>query len=414
MPDPPNVCLVTVDCLRQDFVSGDYADTPFVDGFREAGTEYTELHATATNTTPAVASLLTGTYSETNGVNSLREVQLSDDVSTVGECLRSAGYETAAHVTGPLVPETGLYRGFDRYHHRDKDENLTGDWFETPVETVASLAEPFFLYVHLWELHNPIDVPEAFDDPAYGDAPYTRMFSALDRSLEAFVDELPADTVVALHGDHGESISWRQHLSFWPLKLGRDALRYGVSLDTRGIERRLNRAMAPYGPSYRDHFIEEGHGETVYDPVTNVPFVVRGPDVPATTVDAQVRQIDVMPTLLELAGAPVPDVVEGESMVPPENVDDRPSYMRACGTSLLGKDNWLRGLRTPEYKLVEYPNRDLSSELYDLESEGGELADVAAERPEVVSDLEGRLRDRELQSVDRLDIDDHLADLGYL
>lgn len=413
MSNPPNLLLVTVDCLRQDFTAGDRVDTPTIDGLRRSGTEYRELYASTSNTTPSVASLLTGTYSERNGVNSLRQVRLNDDVRTLAEVLAGAGYETAALATGPVVEETDLHRGFDRFDHREKSATLTGEWFEAAVDSLTSLSEPFFLYVHLWELHNPIDVPPDFDRPAYGQTPYGRMLSALDRRLGDFLDAAPAETVVALHGDHGESISWRQHLLYWPCKLARDGLRYLCSLDTRGVEARINRALDAVGPTYRDHFFEEGHGETIFDFVTNVPLILSGPGVPAATVDAQCRQIDVMPTLLDLLDCPIPAGIDGTSLFPPGSVEDRPAYMRACGPSLLGEKNWQRGIRTPEYKYVEYPNRDVAPELYDLEADDRELYNVAPERPGVVSDLADRLRGRSLQSVDRIDIDDHLEDLGY-
>lgn len=413
MTDRPNLLFVTVDCLRRDFTTEDYADTPFLDDFRESGTEYRQLYSTTSNTTPSVASLLTGTYSERNGVNSLREVELSEDVDTIAEVLGEAGYETAGLLTGPIVEETDLDRGFDRFDHRDKDRNLTNEWFDTAVEFVDSLSEPFFCYVHLWELHNPIDVPPEFDHPEYGDTPYARMLSALDRDLERFLDTVPEDTVVALHGDHGESISWRQSLLYWPFKLARDGLRWGLSLDTRGIERRINHAMDSRGPEFPDQFLEEGHGETVHDFMTNVPFVLNGPGIPAETVEAQCRQVDILPTLLDHVDVAIPEV-DGESLLPPGEIEDRDAYMRACGPSLLKKKNWQRGIRTPEYKYVEYPDRDIPPELYDLEADESELDNVADDHPDVVARLSDKLQNRDLRSVDELDIDDHLKDLGYM
>ncbi len=414
MPSPPNILLVAVDCLRQDFTVGNRAHTPTLDSFRRSGTEYRDLYASTTNTTPSVASLLTGTYSERNGVNSLRNVELNDEIRTLAEITGERGYETAALATGPIIPETGLQRGFDHFDHRDPAASITGDWYDHAVETVSSLSEPFFLYVHLWELHTPIDVPAAFDKPAYGRTPYARMLSALDRSLKRFFDEIPDETVIAIHGDHGESISWRQHLLYWPCKLARDGLRYLCSIDTRGLEQRVNRALDAVGPSYRDHFFEEGHGETIFDYVTNVPLMIRGPGIPSATVDAQCRQVDVMPTLTELADCSEPSNIDGESLLPPDSVTDRPAYMRACGPSLLSRKNWKRGLRTPEYKFIEYPNRDTSPELYDLREDERELRNVAPDNPDVVADLKSRLDGRQLRSTTRLDIDDHLEDLGYL
>lgn len=411
----PNVVVVTVDCLRQDFTVNDRAVTPYLDGLRARGTAFRECFASTTNTTPNVASLFTGTYAETHGVVSLREGRLAGDVPTLAACLRDGGYETVAAVTGPLVSETGLQAGFDRYCYREPDRELVGPWFDDLVETVERANSPFFLYLHLWELHDPIDVPADYDAPDYGAAPYTRMVSAVDAALERFHDRLPPETLLVLHGDHGESISWRQRLFFWPMKLTRDALRYWVGLDTRGLERRLNRALRPLGPSFPDLPLEEGHGEAPFDFVANVPLIASGPGVPEATVDAQCRQVDICPTILDYLDLPIPETVTGRSLLPPESVADRPAFMRACGPTLLGRANWQRCLRTPAYKYIEYPNRDLEPELYAGGTDDLELEDVAAANPEVVADLAARLAaGPATPSAAAMGVDDHLRDLGYL
>lgn len=415
MATPPNLLFVTVDCLRQDFVAGEHADIPFISEFRSSGLEYSTLFSTTTTTTPSVTSLLTGSYSERNGVNSLRDVELNDSVATMAELFGDSGYETRALVTGPLVEDIGIDRGFDRFTHRETDQNLVGPWYDDAVSCLDSLSEPFFLYVHLWELHEPISVPAAFDDPSYGQTPYARMLSALDRRLGEFVSAAPDDTVTVLHGDHGESISWRHSGIQTICKRLRDRIRYEQGLDTRRLERFANRLAHRIGPEYKDHFIEDGHGETILDCMTNVPFVMNGPSVEASTVDALTRQVDILPTLVEQFDlAEIPNDIDGESLLPPESITDRQAYIRACGASLRGEANWQRGLRTPAYKYVEYPNRDWGPELYDLDADEHELTNVADARPDVVADLRAQLPTEELKEVDQVDIDDHLRDLGYL
>jgi arylsulfatase A-like enzyme len=414
MDSRPNLLFVTVDCLREDFLAGEHADTPFLDSLRADGLACTDLHSTTTTTTPSVASLLTGSYSERNGVNSLRDAELNPGVPTLAGELREAGYDTAAFVTGPLVADAGIDRGFDRFDHRAEDAELVGDWFDTAVGQVDDLGEPFFAYVHLWEIHKDISVPPAFDDPAYGSSPYARTLSALDRALERFVDAAPENTLVAVHGDHGESISWRHNRVRYACKRLRDKVRYEFDVDTRPAERLLNRVMAPFGPDYPDHFIEDGHGAAVYDFMTNVPFVLHGPGVEVSTVRTQCRQIDIAPTLLDQLDL-LDAAVDGDSLFPLDALDDRPAYVRACGSTLRGEANWQRGMRTPEHKLVEYFNRpDWPLELYDLDGDPQELRDVAADHEDTADRLRRAFPDAELQDVRRLDNEDQLRDLGYL
>lgn len=413
----PNVLFVCIDCLRSDFVGTDHADTPFIDGLVADGSSYDSMFATATTTTPAVASFMTGQYSEGNGIHSLNEGSLREDVDTLAERFSAAGYETTAMVTGPLVEDTGLDRGFDEFRYRDRTEKLTGEWEDEAADAVESLSEsdgdvPFFCYLHLWAIHKPIDVPPEFDDPQYGETPYARTLSALDRSLERVCDRLPEDTVIALHGDHGEAITWIHNPIHKLGKYARTGLRYYLGLDTRPIERRIDRFVADRWPgSVPDRFLDDRHGENVADPVANVPFVLAGPGIPEAEFDAQVRQVDVFPTLLDLLDVEVPEWIDGESLLPPEDVTDRDAYMRACGHSLLKRESWARGIRAEGKKLVVYPDRDWSPEFYDLEADPLELYPIDDE--DAIERYRARFPDRELTEGERLEIDGLLEDLGY-
>jgi arylsulfatase A-like enzyme len=405
----PNVLVVCVDCLREDHLATAAADTPFLDGLRERGLAARNCVATATTTSPCVASLLTGTYSERNGVRSLDTGRLAPGVDSLAELFGAAGYHTEALVTGPLVEETGLQRGFDAYRYREPEASLFTDWRETARERLASLPEPFAAYLHLWEIHEDVHVPPEFDDPEYGETPYARALSALDREIEGVLGAVPEDTVVVVHGDHGESITCRHSPLRLALKSLRDATRYYGGIDTRGAVGRLNRALAGRGADVPDHYLENGHGENVFDFVSNVPLLVAGPGIEADTLDAQVRQVDVLPTLLEAADVPADVSVDGESVL--GDVTDRPAYMRACGASLHRRRNWARAVRADGWKYVEYPDRDWPPELYDLEADPLELHPV--EDPERAATLREHIPEGDLAGGERLDVEERLEQLGY-
>ncbi len=412
-PDAPNLLVVCVDCLREDHLATGTADTPFLDRLRERGLVARNCFATATTTSPCVASLLTGTYSERNGVQSLSTGRLSEDVRSFPERFGAAGYHTEALVTGPLVEETGLDRGFDAFRYREPEASLfRNGWAEQARERIADLPDPFAAYVHLWELHEDVHVPPAFDDPEYGETPYARALSALDRRLEALFEAVPDDTLLAVHGDHGESITNRSSLLRLGLKSLRDGLRYYGGVDTREWVGRLNRRWAEKGADVPDHYLENGHGENVFDFVSNVPLVLVGPGVPSATLDAQVRQVDVLPTLLAATGVEAdPDGVDGESLLPPETVSDRPAYMRACGASLHGRRNWARAVRAEGAKYVEYPDRDWSTEVYDLEADPLELSPV--DDPSLERRLRRHLPGEDMEEGEALDVEERLEALGY-
>lgn len=408
----PNLLVVCVDCLREDHLAGPAADTPFLDDLRERGLAATDLFATTTTTSPCVASILTGTYSERNGIQALDTGRLSQDVEPFAERFGAAGYHTEALVTGPLVEETGLHRGFDAYRYRESEASLFGEWFGTVRNRLAALPEPFAAYLHLWELHEDIQVPAAFDDPEYGATPYARALSALDRRLETVVAAVPNDTLVAVHGDHGESITRRSSVVRLGLKSLRDAFRYYGGVDTRGLVRWLNRALADRGADIPDHYLENGHGENVFDFVTNVPFLVTGPGIAPATVDAQTRQVDVLPTLLDACDVDADSAeFDGQSLLPPEAVTDRPAYIRACGASLHRRENWARAIRANGTKYVEYPERDWDPELYDLDEAPLELAPV--ENADLARTCRTHFPKATLNGGEHLDIERRLEQLGY-
>jgi len=408
-----NIFLVCVDCLRQDFVDGPHAETPFIDSRIKSGTFFESMYATATTTTPAVASVLTGCYSETNGVHSLRNVDLDSEVTTLAEALSSAGYTTVGLTTGPLDPKTGIDRGFDEYHFRDAQADLFSSWFDVAQKRIENLDEPFFVYLHLWEIHHPIETPPAYDNSTYGSTPYGRTLSALDDRLATLAKSLPAETLFALYGDHGESISTRNNYLVKPFKLLRDKVRFGWGVDTRPVTRPLDRLLSERLSTYPDHAFEDGHGQCVFDFTSNVPFVLEGPGVPDERVSAQVRQIDIFPTLLEMLDVSYEEqAIDGKSLLPPDEVADRVAYTRGCGESLRGEKNWMRSVRIDEQRYIEFPNREeWQPECYDLDADPWEI--------EPLDDCDYRRFRRafpfaDLGDVEEIDIDERLRDLGYL
>lgn len=285
-----NIVFFCIDCLREDLLRSDRTETPFLDSMRETGSYYENLFSTTSTTTPSVASFMTGLYSERNGVNSLRECQLNESVPTLAEKLSSYGWQTIAEVTGPLVEETGLNCGFDEYNYRGTEKDLFSEWSEYIHSKGETLSEPFFLYLHLWELHTPLHVPEEYDDPSFGHYPQERILSAIDSSLKNLCEKFPNDTLFIIHGDHGESIPFWKSTLQGLIRGRRNTLRFGFGIDTRPIERFCNRYLNSFAADIADHFIENEHGSTVYDYMINVPLILNGKGIPEDNISAQCQK----------------------------------------------------------------------------------------------------------------------------
>lgn len=410
-----NILFICVDCLREDYVSSECLNTPYFDSLSSQGTYFSNMYATTSTTTPSVASIFTGYYSENNGVTTLRDVSLNPDIDTLAEVLQQNGYSTYAMVTGPLVGDTKLNRGFDEYHYRNQEKTTFGPWSSDLVDKIKSFPQPFFCYLHLWEIHKPICVPSGFDKPKFGKSAYSRSLAALDRKLEMISELTPEDTIIMLHGDHGESISYRDSFFQHALRrLIRVRLRYNRQIDTRNIERLIDRIVARIdGSPYIDRFFEDGHGENIFDFVMNVPYLYKLPDDTGQNITAQVRQVDIFPTILSLIDVEYDFTpLDGKPMTPVDELQDRPAYMRACGTSLKGENNWIRGVRKNGKKFIEYQHLNWEDELFDIQSDPYELSPISCNFDQ--EQFRNEFPDNELSLKDELQIDNLLEDLGYL
>ncbi len=368
---PPNVLLITLDTTRADRL-GAYgyaaARTPTLDRLAREGVLFERVVSAAPTTLPAHASVMTGRNPMAHGVRN-NGMPLDTGVPTLADAFRAAGYRTAAFVSAFVLDQRfGLVRGFDTYDdHLDPPTGYATDALErrgdrtvaaatawltaslpaaagTPA--LAPAAAPFFLWVHLYDPHDPYEAPAPatsggvsalYDgEVAFADTAVGTLLDALERQ------GLSGNTIVAVIGDHGES-------------------------------------LGEHG--------EATHGLFVYDSAMRVPALLKWPArVPAgTRVTPLVRAIDLAPTLLDLAGRPALTGATGVSLVPlvrgaAVSPDTAPAT--AYGETYFPQlfMNWapLRSWHDGQWKFIEAP----TLELYDLASDPSESVNLAAREPD--------------------------------
>jgi arylsulfatase A-like enzyme len=408
----PNILFLMVDCLRADVVldRARYPSVPTMDELAAGGAVFPTCIAAATTTTPSVATMLTGLPPAGHGIRSLLGYKLRPQVRTLAEELRAAGYYTSAEVTGPLFTATELDRGFDHYRRRERDAYLDTPW---GAELRASLRErrmlePWFLFLHVWELHWPRRTSEAFDSPRYGSSRYQRAVAHVDRLLGELLDCLDRDsTFVVLTGDHGEGIAGAidqtsaavQLGMLWGYRITRrlplQAKKRILTLAKRAVlvGRGAKASATEAGGARRE---VAGHASLcVYDYLARVPLLLNGAGVvPPRKVASQVRHLDIAPTLLEVAGAR-PRQEWAPSLLPLARgleQEDRPAVTEALQTMLHDPVRRLVGFRTGQYKLIFAPdNPGVADELYDVRADPLELENLAPSQPELVRQLRARL-----------------------
>ena len=335
---PRSILLVTLDTTRADRL-GCYgraaAGTPVLDALAARGARFERAYTTAPITLPAHASILSGSPPPHHGLRDNGLAALDEGVETLAEVARRAGRRTAACVSGfPLSHLFGLAQGFEFYgddfggahgaregviqeRRADATVREAGDW-------LARLApdESFFLWVHLFDAHDPYQPPAEFAqrfaaDPYQGEIAYT------DQQLGVLLAQLDAlgrtaDTVVLVTADHGE-------------------------------------ALGEHG--------EATHALLLYEATVHVPLLLAGPDVPARVVPTPVSHVDLAATLVELAGIDDGGAFSrhgGRSLAPLARGDAagfaaRPLYLETYFPRLHYGWSELVGLARDEWKYVAAP-----------------------------------------------------------
>ena len=365
-PAPERIVLISVDTLRADHV-GCYgasgARTPHLDTIAARGVRFEAALSPVPLTLPAHASLLSGRDPHAHGVRHNSIHRLAPDVPTLADRLAAAGYATAA-VVGARVLERrfGLDRGFSHY-----DDDVQGGprgptaFAERPADAVVDAAlawfaaapDRFFLWVHLYDPHRPYAPPPGFAS-GFAARPY-------DGEI-AFVDSEIGRLLAAVRERWGEA----------------------------GL---LVVATADHGESLGEHG-ELTHGYSLYDATQRVPLLMRGAGLSeGLTVAEPVALADVAPTILALAGAAPLEGATGRDLRPwmrGSSGEPAAVYLETLATQLDFGWSPLLGLRTERFKYVRAPR----PELYDLAADPGETRDLAAERADVVRELDAELARR--------------------
>ena len=370
-PQPPNVILITLDTTRADrmgFLGSQRGLTPNLDALARQSVVFTHAYSQVPLTTASHATILTGTYPQFHQVNDFG-VPLAPDLPYAPYIFRGNGYHTAAFV-GSLVldPETrsapGFERGFDTYdagfHRRrqgeDRYQAIERRGGEVIGHTLAWLTAhkegAFFVWVHLYDAHDPYDPPAPYKTK-YASAPYDGEIAYVDAAV-------------------GKLLSW---------------------LRLRGLyDGALIAVMADHGEALGDHG-ETTHGIFLYDETIHVPLLFKLPQKHSagTRIDRRAGLVDVLPTILQAVGIAVPAEVQGESllaMLKPATSPDRPAYAESDYPHRTFGWSSLRSLRTGKYLFIETPRKELYDQTADPKAEHNLSTTSAAVTSTLASQLD--------------------------
>jgi len=358
------VIVISVDTLRADHLPAygyKQVKTPAIDALAADGVVFERAYSHAPQTLPAHASLLSGRLPFETGVRDNVGFTIKPTERLLPQMLRDRGFATAGIVSAYVLrKETGVSQGFDFF-----DGELPAAASDAAIGQVQrdgmaseAIAEKWlagvgtsraFLFLHLYEPHKPYAPPERFAQYA----PYDGEIAYTDEIIGRFVKYLKSHqlydrSTIVLLSDHGEGLG--------------------------------------------DHG-EQEHGLFVYDEAIHVPLIVKQESNAGAgrRVADLVQHIDIVPTILDFAKAPIPGSLRGRSLKPLLDGSGRlpaaPVYSEALYARYHFGWSELIALTDDRYRYIKAPRE----ELYDLQNDARERTNIAEDRAQARQAMRGAL-----------------------
>jgi len=425
MPSQPHPLIVlALDGLRADHLGcyGYGRDTsPSLDALAQESVRFEWAFAQAPSVAPSLASILTGLYPTTHALVGEGD-RLRDEALTLAEALAAHGLVTAAFVDGVEV-DSG--RGFAQKfaHFFNGDGAGLEEIGPRAIRWLRKHAEEeFLLLIHASDLTVPYtpaaEYRELFlagpEPPSEGFEASAEQLEAVRRSLDSEEPQpLPANDLEFAKALYDAEIRTVDAWIGQFLEVFREL----------GLDQRATLAVvSTHGQEFQEHgAVLAGR---LYSTVTRVPLVIRLPHAQkARSIGKIVETIDLMPTLLELAGAPVAAEIQGSSLVPLVLDAGKPPYVAFGETPQFGER---RFVALGGYRML-FSRDSEEAELYHLAEDPLELNDLAAAEANRVAVLRDHLAawekmvaaaslDPEKRTEEALDDDtlERLKSLGYI
>ncbi|MEE8556321.1 MAG: sulfatase [Myxococcota bacterium] len=453
--DRPNLLVLSIDTLRADHLGSygyDRDTSPGLDALAERSVRFANVWAPSPWTLPSHAGMLTGIHPKRLGI-ATRDSSLPERAVTLAEHLAGFGYRTAGFVDsmpgGFVGSGRGFARGFGEYRHLPA-EATSGYRYDMAVTADRAIewldradrGEPFFLFLHTKSVHAlpssglspdprrfPYDKPEPYrsrfltEEGAELSWVHPQLGSGIDllRGLNEGIaagrvrrDQIPDPRIEALKGLYDGGIVYVDH------HFGRvlEALdRNGLASGTVVV------VTSDHGESFLEHDLLL-HKE-VYPATLRVPLIVhlpwaRSPGV----VTERATLMDLVPTILAIAGAPVPPHLDGTALSLEGNVPvDSASPLFAYYHSTPGYYYEGYAMRDEAFTLVHHRlgrGSEYRTELYDHRTDPEELfplRDQPTRSREMLLRLSAWRETGAASPAPTIEVDpetlDHLRALGY-
>jgi len=427
----PNFVIMMCDDQRWDAMSlagNTILKTPNMDRIGREGIVFRNAFVTNSLCGPSRATILTGTYSHTNGmIDNRPKTDIRPDAPWMPDLLRAAGYEVA--FCGKSHQKNNVrdrkwdyyfgYKGQGRYKDPIIAEGTDGKdtvylgWMDDVVTDKAvswlkgRKEKPFCLFLFFKACHRSWDRPERLKD-LYKDVTVPKPALMNDKGEGKPKAFLEADNVIGTFKDLQDYDKFMK--DYYSTLVGADE-NIGKVLEALTSLGKLDDTMVLHTGD-NGFFLGEWNRmdkRFMHEVSIRVPMVVRYPKLikPGSTSDRMVLNLDIAPTLLDLAGAAIPKEMQGRSWTPLFK-DPKAEFRK----------DWLyeyyeypdahkvrphRGVRTETWKYIHYYQEPEEFELYDLEHDPWEKENLYAKSSSAdkVKELKARLEELRKETGDK-------------
>jgi len=349
----PNIIFLLVDGLRPDRL-GCYGykrgTSPNIDKFSEKTVFFENAITQGNYTIPAVGSILTGMFPFSHGATP--KTKMSPKIRTWAQRMNDLDYKTCAFVGGAYFSkEFGFDTGFDEFHQDKESCGLARKQrlFDNRKELFKWLGEnreePFFLFLHGFDVHVPFEPPKEFAEK-FCSGEKTEIDTNL---LNLMAVQLREKTITEKQVRRASDL-YDAEINYFDHQLGglfEEIKRLGLWDNSYII------VTSDHGIAFMEHDEISYGGFNFYDELLRVPLMIKRPEGHENKkIRVLARHIDIMPTILDFEGIKIGDEIAGRSMkeILEKNLDESSADSYYENSS---KSRSMRAYRDSEWKIIE-------------------------------------------------------------
>lgn len=379
---PTNVIVYVIDSLRWDKFRihnpKSRVQTPNLDAFFKRSVVFTNAYVQGNWSKSTAASLFTSMWPSLHQGH-LAKSKLPKGVKLPQQLFKRAGFHTIGLIANGYVSERqGYHRGFDKYYNYitmkgpSRGERIfreTMAWLDKKGD------KPFFLYLQTVDPHLPYRPPMK----------YRKLYFDFSKRPRPSLNPNNTGSVADWLQKSKKTLSprnWEYYNALYDGEITYTDHHFGLFIaylkKRKLLENTVIVVTSDHGEEFRDHN-SVGHGHTLYDELLHVPLVIFAPGlVPeGRVVTTTTEVIDVMPTVLEMAGLRPYDKHRGKSLLPllrgPEPLMPLAAF---CAMGSLAS-----AIMIGRYKLIRYYAWGGKDMIFDLKSDPKEQHDLSKTRP---------------------------------